>query len=167
MKKAACFRGMFLHPPQWWRDFCTACKSLTWVASVGYTTNEHFQNRGCTEIEIYCSAHRRQGKTRLCRKTVLCFRVAPYSCHHRSFEQCRHACAKQWDHYQNPLAVPTNTGCPERIGHEGSMFSSGTSSPASPPTNKPRGVAVAATAILPANGPPQVWSDTRCKVGIV
>ena len=52
MKKAACFRGMFLHPPQWWRDFCTVCKSLTRVASVGYTTNESSRLRCCQECTL-------------------------------------------------------------------------------------------------------------------
>ena len=52
MKKAACFGGMFLHPPQWWRDFCTVCKSLTRVASVGYTTNESSRLRCCQECTL-------------------------------------------------------------------------------------------------------------------
>ena len=48
--KLPCFRGMFLHPPQWWRDFCTGCNSLTWVASVGYTTNEQSESRSLSEM---------------------------------------------------------------------------------------------------------------------
>ena len=174
MKKAACFRGMFLHPPQWWRDFCTVCKSLTRVASVGYTTNESSRLRCCQECTLSFKGpggvdHRKKRPSKVDAQYTGC----PSSFLLRSFEWCRHACAKQWDNHQNPSALLMNTGCPEWIGHEGSMFSSGTksvslfSSPASPSTNKPRGVAVAATAILPANGPPQVWSDTRCKVGTV
>ena len=65
---------MFLHPPQWWRDFCTVCKSLTRVASVGYTTNESSRLRCCQECTLSFRApigidHRKK-RIEQCRRTV-------------------------------------------------------------------------------------------------
>ena len=105
MKKAACFRGMFLHPPQWWRDFCTVCKSLTRVASVGYTTNESSRLRCCQECTLSFRGpsgidHREERTSKVDAQCTGC----PFSLF-RSFEWCRHACAKQWDYHQNPSAV--------------------------------------------------------------
>ena len=40
--KLPCFRGMFLHPPQWWHDFCTGAIINTSCLS-GQVTNEHIK----------------------------------------------------------------------------------------------------------------------------
>ncbi len=112
--KTACFGGTFLHPPQWWRDFCTACKSLTWVASVGYTTNEHIQNRGCSGMRLFVlfgSAWTRLDMTYVWKRNVLSG-LPPTLAITECFEQCRHPCAKQWDRLRNPSAIPSEHRLP-------------------------------------------------------
>jgi len=47
--KLPCFRGMFLHPPQWWHDFCTGAIINTSCLS-GQVTNESSELRSLSEI---------------------------------------------------------------------------------------------------------------------
>ena len=98
-----------------WLLYCM--QSLTWVASVGYTTNEHIENWGCSE----CSAYPRQGRTWHVSESKIALRVSPNSCRNkdvnkiympeRSYCDSRHR-SDQWDHHQKSIGFGLVTGCP-------------------------------------------------------